>query len=148
MPYVPGLLSFRELPLVLEAVAGIQAEPDLVLTDGQGVAHPRGLGIGAHLGLHVSVPVVGIGKSRLCGVHDEPGPDRGASVPLRYGTPSRTIGRVVRTRTGVKPLYVSVGNRISLRGAVAVALLAATRYRLPEPVRRADQLSKRSARSP
>ena len=144
MAYVPGLLSFREAPLVLEALGRLEGEPQAVLVDGQGIAHPRRLGIAAHLGLHLDVPVVGVGKSRLVGEHEEPGPERGDSAPLVHR--GERIGSVVRTRARVKPVYVSVGNRISLAAAVRVVLATCTRYRLPEPVRQADLLSRRRAR--
>ena len=144
MPYVPGLLSFREAPLVLEALRGIAEEPDVVLVDGQGLAHPRRLGLACHLGLHLDVPVVGCAKSRLVGAHEAPGGERGARTPLRDGR--ERIGTVLRTRSGVKPVYVSVGHRIALRSAERVVLETCTRYRLPEPVRHADRLSRREAR--
>ena len=114
--------------------------------DGQGLAHPRRMGLACHLGLHVEVPVIGVAKSRLIGAHEEPGPERGDGAPLLDD--GELIGRVVRTRTGVKPLYVSIGNRMALAPAVRVVLRTANRYRLPEPVRQADILSRRAARSP
>ena len=145
MPYVTGLLSFREAPLVLEALGLAFEEPDLVLVDGAGLAHPRRLGLACHLGLHLDVPVVGMAKTRLLGEHAEPGRQRGASVPLRDR--GKLLGRVVRTRDGVKPLYVSVGHRIGLRSAVAAVLACHGGFRLPEPVRQADLLSKKAARA-
>jgi len=142
-PYVPGLLSFRELPGVLAAIDRLQRPPDLLLVDGQDLAHPRRLGIACHLGLLIDRPTIGVGKSRLIGTHREPGQRRGASAWLRDGP--ETVGRVVRTRDGVRPLYVSVGHRLSLATAVRWVLATATRYRLPEPIRAADALA--SARS-
>jgi deoxyribonuclease V len=139
-PYVPGLLSFREVPLLAQAFERIESHPNLLLVDGQGYAHPRRLGIAAHIGLLVDVPTIGCAKSRLCGEHAEPGRKRGSTATLRDG--DEVIGTVVRTRDGVKPLYISVGNRISLKACVEWVLRLAPRYRLPEPIRVADALSK------
>ncbi|MEX0682949.1 MAG: deoxyribonuclease V [Dehalococcoidia bacterium] len=139
-PYVPGLLSFREIPLLAQAFESMRGRPDLLLVDGQGCAHPRRLGIAAHLGLLAGLPTIGCAKSRLCGEHAEPGLARGSTTELRDG--GEVIGRVVRTRDGVKPLYVSVGHMISLECAVEWVLRLATRVRLPEPIRVADALSK------
>jgi deoxyribonuclease V len=144
MPYIPGLLSFREAPLVREALAGIEGAPDLVLVDGQGRAHPRRLGLASHLGLELDVPTIGVGKSRLCGTHDEPGLRRGDQAPLVHH--GERVGTVLRTRDGVKPVYVSVGNRIGLRPAVRLVLDTCTKYRLPEPIRHADRISRAVAR--
>ncbi len=140
-PYVPGLLSFRELPAVLEALERLSALPDLLLCDGQGIAHPRRLGIAAHLGVLTDLPAIGVGKTRLIGAHDEVPLARGAWSALRDG--DEVIGAVLRTRAGVKPVYVSIGHRVSLETAVELVLQAAPRYRLPEPIRRADQLASR-----
>lgn len=134
-PYVPGLLSFREGPVLEEAFGKIETEPDLFLFDGQGVAHPRRLGIAAHLGLWLERPTVGVGKSRLTGRHHEPGDTKGMSAPLLDG--SEVIGRVLRTRDRVSPVYVSPGHLCDLASAVAVTLACTTRYRLPEPIRMA-----------
>jgi deoxyribonuclease V len=139
-PYVPGLLSFREVPALAPAFERLSRDPDLLLVDGQGVAHPRRFGIACHIGLLSGVPTIGVAKSRLCGVHGEPGLERGATAELAEG--GEVIGLVVRTRTGVKPLYVSSGHRIGLRPAVEWVLRLAPRYRLPEPLRLADALSK------
>ena len=145
MPYVPGLLSFREAPTMLEALADIAGRPDVVLVDGQGVAHPRGFGIASHLGLHLDVPTVGCAKSRLVGVHREPGIERGERTPLVAG--GRRIGTVLRSRAQVKPLFVSVGHGLCLRAAERVVLETCTRYRLPEPIRHADRASRAAARA-
>ena len=134
-PYVPGLLSFREIPLILEAYRQISIPPDLVLVDGQGIAHPRRLGIAAHLGLLIDRPTIGCGKSRLTGRHDDPPDEPGAWTPLRSGR--ETIGAVLRTRSGVKPVYISVGHRIGLDQAIAWTIRCTRRYRLPEPIRAA-----------
>ncbi|MFO1435966.1 MAG: deoxyribonuclease V [Gammaproteobacteria bacterium] len=138
-PYVPGLLSFRELPAVLAAFDRLQQMPDLVLCDGQGVAHPRRFGIAAHLGVLLDIPAIGVGKSKLIGEHDPVPDERGASVPLRdHG---ETIGAVLRSRQHVRPLYVSIGHRVSLATAVDYVRRCLGRYRLPEPIRFADKLA-------
>ena len=139
-PYVPGLLSFREAPLLAKAFERLQGAPDLLLIDGQGYAHPRRFGIASHLGLMANLPTIGCAKSRLCGEHAEPGPRRGSKAELRDG--GEVIGAVLRTRAGVKPLYISVGHKIGLEAAVQWALRLAPRFRLPEPIRVADALSK------
>jgi deoxyribonuclease V len=139
-PYVPGLLSFREIPALAAALERVQRVPDLLLVDGQGIAHPRRLGIASHVGLLADIPTIGCAKSRLCGDAAEPGPERGAVSPLVDG--GETVGAVLRTRTGVAPLYVSVGHCIGLEEAVGWVLRLATRFRLPEPARLADRLSK------
>jgi deoxyribonuclease V len=136
-PYIPGLLSFREAPVCIEAVEKISREVDLFMIDGQGIAHPRRLGLAAHLGLFFDKPTIGCAKSRLIGEYDEPGIKKGAYNPLRDG--GETIGAVVRTRAGVKPVFVSVGNECTLEDAVRVTLACTTRYRIPEPTRLAHQ---------
>jgi len=138
-PYVPGLLSFREAPAVLDALEQLQHRPDVLMFDGQGYAHPRRMGIATHVGIVVDIPSVGCAKSRLCGTHEEPGPERGCQELLYDG--EEVIGAVVRTRTRVKPVFVSVGHRISLEAAVELVLACATRYRLPEPTRQAHHLA-------
>lgn len=132
-PYVPGLLSFREIPPVLEAFAQIKARPDVVLCDGQGYAHPRRMGLACHLGLCLDLPTIGCAKSRLCGEFDEPGPNRGDRAPLL--DKGEVVGSVVRTRTRIKPLFVSSGHRCDLESAVAVVLGTTVKYRLPIPAR-------------
>jgi deoxyribonuclease V len=134
-PYVPGLFSFREAPVVLEAFGRLAARPDVVLCDGQGIAHPRRIGLASHLGLWLDLPTIGCAKSRLCGTYDEPGPDRGDRSPLMDD--ESVIGAVVRTRSRVKPLYVSPGHRCNLEGAVAVTLATTVKYRLPVPAQMA-----------
>jgi deoxyribonuclease V len=132
-PYVPGLLTFREAPPVLEAFRRLQTVPDVVLFDGQGIAHPRRIGLASHVGLWLGLPTIGCAKSRLCGTHIEPGPRRGSLEPLE--DQGEQIGVALRTRDRIKPLYVSVGHRITLDDAVAVVLATAPRVRLPEPAR-------------
>jgi deoxyribonuclease V len=141
LPYIPGLLSFRELPAILGALERLALPPELVLCDGQGRAHPRRFGIACHLGVVTGLATIGVGKSRLCGRHDEPGPEKGAEADLVDG--GEVIGRVVRSRDRVRPLYISVGHRVSLATAVDLVLACTPRYRLPEPVRRADRLAGR-----
>ncbi|MDS4028900.1 MAG: deoxyribonuclease V [Candidatus Contendobacter sp.] len=138
-PYIPGLLSFRELPAVLEALAQLREPPDLLLCDGQGIAHPRRLGIASHLGLLVDIPSIGVAKTRLCGMHEEPPNRRGAWTPLHVE--GEIVGAVLRTRVGVKPLYISPGHRISLETAIAHVMGCCTRYRLPETTRHAHRLA-------
>ncbi|MCZ7647092.1 MAG: endonuclease V [Planctomycetota bacterium] len=137
-PYVPGYLSFREGPVLLECFRKLRARPDAVLFDAQGFAHPRRLGLASHLGLWLGLPCAGVAKSRLCGVHEEPGPERGDRAPLLDGT--ERIGTVLRTRPGSNPLYVSVGHRLALPDAEALVLASGLpRYRLPEPTRLAHR---------
>ena len=134
-PYVPGYLSFRELPPLLAAFEGLRLRPDLVLCDGHGRAHPRRFGLACHLGVELDLSVVGCAKSRLVGAHREPGPRRGAHVSLRDG--AEVIGEVLRTREGVAPVYVSVGHRVSLATARRLVLRFTPCFRIPEPTRAA-----------
>lgn len=143
-PYVPGLLSFREAPAVLEALSQLPTLPDLLMCDGQGLAHPRRLGIACHLGLLVDRPAIGVAKSRLTGRHAPVGESRGDFQPLRDG--DETIGAALRTRPGTKPLYISIGHRVSLETALKIVIESAPKYRLPEPTRRAHQLASRVGR--
>ena len=138
-PYIPGLLSFRELPAVLAALEPLREPPDLLLCDGQGIAHPRRFGIASHLGLLVDIPAIGVAKTRLCGTHEEPPNQRGAWTPL-WGQ-GEIIGAVLRTRPGVKPLYISPGHRVGLETALAYVMGCCTRYRLPETTRHAHRLA-------
>ena len=141
MPYIPGLLSFRELPAALEAFEQLTITPDLLMVDGMGIAHPRRLGIAAHLGLWLDIPAIGVGKSRLCGRHDEVPEARGRWVPLVHR--NETIGGVLRTRERVKPLYISIGHRLSLESSIDWVMQCLTRYKLPEPTRQADRIASR-----
>lgn len=142
-PYVPGLLSFRELPVVMEALARLGTSPDLLLVDGQGRAHPRRFGIACHLGVLTGLPCIGVAKTRLVGQHAAVPDRRGAWVPLHDR--DELVGAVLRSRVGVKPIYVSVGHRVSLEGAVDWVMACSTRYRLPQTTRAAHALA--SARS-
>ena len=132
-PYVPGLLSFREAPGLLDAFDEVLAPFEVVLCDGQGIAHPRRLGIASHLGLRLDRPTVGCAKSRLTGTYDEPGSARGDRSPLMDG--GETIGAVIRTKNRVNPLFVSPGHRADLESSVALVLATSGRYRLPAPAR-------------
>ncbi len=138
-PYVPGFLSFREIPPVLEALGKLKELPDLLACDGQGIAHPLGFGIASHLGVLTGLPSLGVAKSRLVGRYAEPGDERGSSSPLMYR--SRQVGWVLRTRTGVKPVFVSPGHRLDLEGSLELAMALAPKYRLPETTRRAHNLA-------
>lgn len=141
MPYIPGLLSFRELPAMLAALAQLPEVPDLILVDGQGVAHPRGLGNAAHLGVVTDLPTVGVAKKILVGTHDAVGPLRGDRTALMHQ--GHVIGTVLRTKDGVQPLIVSPGHRVSHATAVERVLAYGRGYRLPEPTRLADRLASR-----
>jgi len=151
-PYIPGLLSFREAPACIAAVKKLKKTPDMFIIDGQGIAHPRRLGLAAHLGLFFDRPTIGCAKSRLTGFFEEPPSEKGAYTFLmdkestklktsdgRRAASDEVIGAVVRTRTNVKPLFVSVGNRCLLKDAIKITLRCATKYRLPEPTRLAHQ---------
>ncbi len=139
-PYITGFLSFREIPVVLDALEKLQITPHLLLCDGQGYAHPRRFGIACHLGVLTDVPAIGVGKTRLLGEHEPLAETRGSWQALQ--DKDETIGAVLRTRSGVKPIYVSIGHRISLPTAIDYVLRCTPTYRLPETTRQADRLSK------
>ncbi|QPI65022.1 deoxyribonuclease V [Vreelandella venusta] len=141
MPYIPGLLSFREIPAALEAFAKLAITPELVMVDGQGIAHPRRLGVAAHLGLWLNLPTIGIAKSRLTGQHEEVGNTQGYWVPLTSG--NEVIGAVLRSRKNVKPVFVSPGHRLSLETSLDWVVRCLGRTKLPEPTRLADRLASR-----
>jgi deoxyribonuclease V len=138
-PYIPGLLSFREAPAILAALNQLGQAPDLLICDGQGIAHPRRLGIASHLGVLSGLPSIGCAKSLLVGRHGPLGAERGARSALLYQ--GEQIGWVLRTRTGVKPVYVSPGHRVGLDSAAALVMACVTRYRLPETTRYAHNLA-------
>ena len=138
-PYVPGLLSFREVPAVLAALGKLRHLPDMILCDGQGYAHPRRMGIACHLGVLTDIPTIGVGKTRLVGTHDEVPENKGEWVPLQHQ--GEVIGAVLRTRVGVKPLYISGGHRVSLESAIHYVMACITRYKLPETTRWAHRLA-------
>ena len=137
-PYIPGLLSFREIPALLDVLREIEVEPDLIFCDGQGIAHPRGLGIASHLGVLLHKPTIGCAKSRLVGEFDPVGQDRGDYVYLRYQ--NRIIGAVVRTRSRVKPIFISPGYGVMLQDCIRFVLETCPTYRIPEPTRQAHLL--------
>lgn len=132
-PYIPGLLSFREAPLTLAACEGLTLAPDLILVDGQGIAHPRRLGLASHLGLFLNTPTIGCAKSLLCGQHEEPGNEPGSYAEIV--DMGETIGAALRTKSGVKPVYVSIGHKIDLPSAIYWVQKCCRGYRLPEPAR-------------
>jgi deoxyribonuclease V len=134
-PYIPGLLSFREAPILLQAFAKLKEKPDVVMVDGQGIAHPRRLGIASHLGLWLDLPTIGCAKSRLTGTFEEPAKDAGSMSALMDG--KEEIGKVLRTKKNIQPLYISVGHRIDLDSAVRLVLESCRGYRIPEPTRQA-----------
>ncbi|NIR30023.1 MAG: deoxyribonuclease V [Gammaproteobacteria bacterium] len=138
-PYVPGLLSFREVPAILDALGRLEQRPDLLLCDGHGVAHPRRFGFASHLGVLAGIPSIGVAKKRLLGTHDEVPDRRGAWVPLMDA--EEVIGAVLRSRAGVKPVFVSIGHRVSLPTAVDYVMRCTGRYRLPETTRWAHRLA-------
>lgn len=138
-PYVPGLLSFRETPAVLEALGKLSVDPDLLILDGHGYAHPRRLGLACHVGVITGVPAVGCAKSRLIGEHAEPAAEAGNRVPL-YDA-GEVIGAVVRSRTDVSPIFVSIGHKVNLETAIDVVLHCCTKYRLPETTRYAHRVA-------
>jgi deoxyribonuclease V len=140
-PYRTGLLSFREVPILLAALARLSAPPDVVLVDGQGIAHPRGLGLAAHIGLAAEVPTIGVAKSRLVGEDVEPDQAAGSYKPLIWK--GKQVGMILRTQKRIKPLYISPGHRITGPECLEITLGCVTRYRLPLPVRQADLLSRR-----
>lgn len=141
-PYIPGLLSFREGPVVLLAWKKLRLKPDVLMFDGQGIAHPRGIGIASHIGLWIGRPTVGVAKSRLYGIHNVPGQNRGEYAELfDEHNRTRVIGLVLRTRTKVKPVYVSPGHLIDIQHSLDIILKCCTKYRLPEPTRWAHRVA-------
>lgn len=139
-PYVPGLLSFREIPHLLQVLEKLKTDPDLVIADGQGIAHPLRLGVASHLGILAGIPTIGCAKSRLIGTYQEPGEEKGSFTYL-YDN-DNIIGAVVRTRAKVSPVYVSCGHKISLETAVEYVLTCTTKFRLPEPIRAAHRMTR------
>lgn len=143
-PYIPGLLSFREGAAIIEAVEGLKIKPDLIIFDGQGVAHPRGLGIASCIGVLLNIPAIGCAKTRLIGSYKEPGARKGSFSLLRHE--GRVIGAVVRTQDNIKPVFVSAGHRVTLKDSIRIVLGSTGKYRLTEPIRCADMLSKKVKR--
>ena len=144
-PYIPGLLAFREIPTVLAALDALPCDPGLVVCDGYGLAHPRRFGLAAHLGVLTGLPTIGVAKNPFTFTYDDPGTARGDASPLLAGT--EEVGRALRTRDGVKPVFVSVGHRVDLDTACAHTLALTPAYRLPETTRRADTLCRRALRT-
>src|ERR687894_1267757 len=143
-PYVPGLLAFREIPAVAGALQKVQTPVDAVIFDAQGLAHPRRMGLASHLGLFLDVPSVGCAKTRLVGTHEEPGNDKGRAADLVHR--GEVVGKVLRTRKGVSPVFVSVGNNIDLGSAVELVIACSPKYRLPETTRQAHTAANRLRR--
>ncbi|HXX57674.1 MAG TPA: deoxyribonuclease V [Thermodesulfovibrionales bacterium] len=139
-PYVPGFLTFREGPAIITALSRLTKKPDLILVDGQGIAHPKGIGIASHLGVLLKMPTIGCAKSRLIGEYTEPGKNRGEWSPLRYN--GKIVGSVLRTRDNTRALFVSPGHKINIEECREIVLNCATGYRIPEPLRRADRISR------
>ncbi|MET9319744.1 endonuclease V [Streptomyces sp. NPDC003038] len=144
-PYVPGLLAFRELPTVLAALDALTTEPGLVVCDGYGLAHPRGFGLACHLGVVTGLPAIGVAKNPFTFTYEEPGARRGDAAPL-LAPDGSVVGRALRTQDEVKPVYVSVGHRVSLDNACAHVLALSPRFRIPETTRHADSLCRRALR--
>lgn len=144
-PYVPGFLSFREGQAIIRAIHGLKIKPDVIIFDGQGIAHPAGLGIATHIGVLLGMPTIGCAKSRLIGEYEEPGSQKGNWSFLRYN--SKTVGAVLRTKDDVKPLFVSPGHRIDLKYSIDIVISCTRKHRIPEPLRRADFISKKIKRA-
>jgi len=134
-PYIPGLLSFREIPLLIECFLKVEQNPDLLLCDAHGIAHPRRFGLASHLGLLLNTPSIGCAKTRLIGAGKEPAIEKGSWTSLMFN--GVEVGRMVRTRTGVKPMYISIGHLIDIDSAVRFTLACCTKYKMPEPTRQA-----------
>ncbi len=139
-PYIPGFLSFREGPAIIAALDKLSRKPDVILVDGQGVAHPRGIGIASYLGVLTGIPTVGCAKSRLIGEYEEPPREKGGWSPLQSG--GNIIGAVLRSRDGIRPLFISPGHKTDLEAAIRLTLACTGKYRIPDPLRCADILSK------
>ena len=143
-PYVPGFLSFREGPVIIETIQKLPIKPDVILFDGQGIAHQLGLGIASHIGVLLNIAAIGCAKSRLVGEYTEPAVHRGSWSLLFYH--DEPVGAVLRTRDNVKPLFISPDHRIDLKASIEIVLNCVSKYRIPEPLRRADSLSKKLKR--
>ena len=141
LPYVPGLLTFREGPVVLRAFRKLQHQPDLVIFDGQGICHPRRMGIATHLGIILDIPSIGCAKSHLCGDYNMPKQGKGDFSYIRDGKTKEVLGVALRTRSRVKPVFVSCGNKVSLKQAIKIVLKLCPKYRIPQPLRYAHQLA-------
>jgi deoxyribonuclease V len=144
-PYIPGFLSFREGPVIIKALRKLKTSPHVILFDGQGIAHPKGLGIASHIGVVLDIPTIGCAKSRLIGEYKQPGMKKGETSVLKYQ--GNIVGAVVRTRDHVKPVFVSPGHRIDLKSSIDIIRACTGSYRIPEPLRQADILSKKKKAS-
>ena len=144
-PYIPGFLSFREGPAVIKALYKLKIKPHVILFDGQGIAHPKRMGIASHIGVILDITTIGCAKSRLVGDYREPGIKKGKTSSLKYQ--GKVVGAVLRTKDKVRPVFVSPGHRIDLNASVEIVLGCITKYRIPEPLRRADSLSKKIKRA-
>ena len=140
-PYIPGLLGFREIPILVSALTELEITPDLLLCDGQGIAHPRGMGLATHLGLLVNCPTIGCAKSRLVGTYSGLGQNKGACAELLYA--GKVVGVAARTRQGTNPIFISPGNQITLKKSLGIVLGCCRKYRVPEPIRMAHLLVNR-----
>ncbi len=138
-PYISGYLSFREVPLILKALKGLKERPDLIMCDGQGIAHPMGLGLASHLGVLLNIPTIGVGKSILVGRFSGLGEEKGCFAPIYYQ--GKEVGAALRTRKGVKPIFVSPGHKVDLASAMEVVMASLRGYRIPEPIRMAHNLA-------
>jgi len=136
-PYIPGLLAFREAPLLIQAFKKLVTRPDLTLVDGQGLCHPRFFGLASHFGVAMDIPTIGVAKSRLVGDGPDPGPQKGDMAPVSFK--GRQVAMAMRSRAGVKPVYISIGHRMDLPSAARIVLRCLTKYRLPEPIRAAHR---------
>lgn len=141
-PYIPGFLSFREGPAILKALEKLKSKPDLILLDGQGIAHPRGIGIASHIGVILNIPAIGCAKSRLVGEYDEPGMRKGEWTYLYYH--GNRVGAVLRTRDNVRPIFVSPGHMVDIESAIDIVMHCVKGFRIPEPLRRAHHLTRRN----
>ena len=138
-PYIPGLLSFREIPVIIEALKKVNQQPDVILCDGQGIAHPRRFGIACHIGVLTGIPTIGVAKSRLIGEYHSLGLKKGSTVPLKHG--DEIIGSVIRSRANVKPLFISIGHKLNLEKCLEIVWTCITKYRQPETTRWAHRLA-------
>lgn len=143
-PYVPGLFSFREMPPLLAAYRKLRQTPDVLICDGHGLAHPRRFGLACHIGVELDIPTIGCGKTRLTGHYQDLAPERGATTPLTDEATGEVLGQVLRTQTGINPVFVSVGHRVGLASAVALVLAMSESVRLPETTRQADAYARQA----
>jgi len=144
-PYIPGFLSFREGPVIIKAINSLKNKPDVILFDGQGIAHPAGLGIATHIGVLLGIPTIGCAKSRLIGEYEEPGSQKGNWSFLGYN--GKIVGAVLRTKDNVNPLFISPGYKIDLKHSIDIVLSCTSKYRISEPIRKADFISKKIKRA-